>query len=83
MFLVKSMNLETYRQSCATFISKTPEQFAQEHNLILDTGGSRTDDSRLAMANNKVLFQQKPTTSTSLFSVNLGSSVGVLTIVFE
>ncbi|KAI6188690.1 TBC1 domain family member 16 [Aphelenchoides besseyi] len=69
---IKNLNLEECRKTCATFISKTPEQFAQEHNLILDTSTKTDDCNRLAMAKDRVLFQQKSTSNTSLFSVNLG-----------
>lgn len=62
---------ENNSKNFACLIPTTPEQFAQEKNLILDTA-CRTDDANmLAMAKERVVFQQRPT-NTSLFSVNLG-----------
>lgn len=69
---VKALNIDSYRRTCEHFIDQTPEQFAQEHNLILDTGSKLDDQNMLAMAKDRVIFQQRPTTNTSLFSVNLG-----------
>ena len=53
----------------------TPEQFAKEHNLILDSGGKEGDETSmmLAMAKERVIFQQRPS-NASLFSVNLGKN---------
>lgn len=51
-------------------LSTTPEQFAKEHNLMLESNAS-DDPSVVALSKERVIFQQK-TTSTSLFSVNLG-----------
>uniref|UniRef100_A0A7E4VK41 Rab-GAP TBC domain-containing protein n=1 Tax=Panagrellus redivivus TaxID=6233 RepID=A0A7E4VK41_PANRE len=55
----------------ACLIPTTPEQFAQQRNLILDTGSQGDDANMLAMAKERVIFQQRPS-NTSLFSVNLG-----------
>jgi len=53
----------------ACLIPTSPEQFAQERNLILET--CRTDESNmLAMSKERVVFQQRPS-NASLFSVNL------------
>ncbi|KAI6217384.1 TBC1 domain family member 16 [Aphelenchoides fujianensis] len=41
---LKTYNLETYRKTCSSF-SETPENFAQEHNLIMDTGSTAADES--------------------------------------
>ncbi|KAI1713227.1 rab-GTPase-TBC domain-containing protein [Ditylenchus destructor] len=73
----KALNMANYRKSCENMISSIPEQFAKEHNLMYDNS-KVTDDTEngtatLAMlSKERVVFQQKPTSSNSLFSVNLG-----------
>uniref|UniRef100_A0A914EL90 Rab-GAP TBC domain-containing protein n=1 Tax=Acrobeloides nanus TaxID=290746 RepID=A0A914EL90_9BILA len=70
----KSISIENYRRNFQNIMSNTtPEQFAKEHNLILDSGGKEGDETSmmLAMAKERVIFQQRPS-NASLFSVNLG-----------
>lgn len=70
--LGKSMSFENYRKNFETIMNNsTPEQFAKEHNLILDSVGKEEESGVLVLAKERVIFQQKPT-SASLFSVNLG-----------
>ncbi|MFH4981577.1 hypothetical protein AB6A40_008286 [Gnathostoma spinigerum] len=67
----KRISLENYRKSCANLYKATPEQFARTHNLMWDNDKVTSDCSVVAVPGGKVIFHQKPPT-TSLFSVNLG-----------
>uniref|UniRef100_A0A915D3E3 Rab-GAP TBC domain-containing protein n=1 Tax=Ditylenchus dipsaci TaxID=166011 RepID=A0A915D3E3_9BILA len=69
----KALDMASYRRSCETMISTIPEQFAKEHNLMYNpsdlqsTSEEDTDSGSLAMlSKERVVFQQKPSTNTSL-----------------
>ncbi|KAH7699823.1 Protein TBC-16, partial [Aphelenchoides avenae] len=62
--------LEPYRQNYVAMLSTTPEQFAKDHNLMLESSTS-DDPSVVALSKERVIFQQK-SSNASLFSVNLG-----------
>lgn len=64
---ISNGNLKNY--TCLNPTS--PEQFAQEKNLVLETAFHTDDANMLSMAKERVVFQQRQK-NTPLFSVNLG-----------
>lgn len=78
---LKASNMEKYRKDCESLMHTFPEQFAKEHNMILENAITHdlddTTNSLTMILNEKVVFQQKTSNNTgflnnSLFSVNLG-----------
>ncbi|PAV75583.1 hypothetical protein WR25_12592 isoform D [Diploscapter pachys] len=68
-------SISKYRESCASVIDKTPEQFALEHDLMLTE--MKDKDESIVLSRGRAMYSNSSNSRTSLssaslFSVNLG-----------